>query len=278
MKEKKFKLLRWFIDFINLDMENLDYGERLKWVAQTLTVIDYGRYDIPQRPFPANMMPPDRYKDRPPLEQRFQEWSRGEQINKYQRVLRKFLSNIFDKIVSSSARAENWESARALGNFVDFCEQKKRVRIRLETPLMKDLEFQLGNNGEDLSYRIDKDKFMDTPFLLSIIASNDPDTLIIWFCRALEGAPLRVIKRCPECKKWFLHTSRREKRFCSNRCAARKTGRDKRHTLMKNDPEAWAKAKKDGAKRARKSYEGKVKEKLPGAVADRRPYKHKDDL
>jgi len=44
----------------------------------------------------------------------------------------------------------------------------------------------------------------------------------------LDGIPESAFKRCPECKKWFFHLSKRQKEFCSNRCASRYLTRKKR--------------------------------------------------
>jgi len=44
----------------------------------------------------------------------------------------------------------------------------------------------------------------------------------------LDGIPKSAFKRCPECEKWFFHSSKRKKEFCSNRCASRHLTRKER--------------------------------------------------
>jgi len=43
-----------------------------------------------------------------------------------------------------------------------------------------------------------------------------------------DGIQRSAFKRCPECEKWFFHTSKREKEYCTNRCASRYLTRKKR--------------------------------------------------
>jgi len=43
-----------------------------------------------------------------------------------------------------------------------------------------------------------------------------------------DGVHKSAFKSCPECKRWFIHFSKREKEFCTNRCASRYLTREKR--------------------------------------------------
>jgi hypothetical protein len=89
--------------------------------------------------------------------------------------------------------------------------------------------------------------------------------------RLLEDVPVNVFHKCPECQKWFAHFNKREKRFCSNQCAARHGVRKSRAELKNGNPDKYEEELKAGATRARKSYEKHIERGKP----ERRPYKHK---
>lgn len=54
---------------------------------------------------------------------------------------------------------------------------------------------------------------------------------------AMNGVPLKAFCKCPECGKWFVHLSKREKQFCSNRCASRYGIREKRKEAKRPNDE-----------------------------------------
>ena len=99
------------------------------------------------------------------------------------------------------------------------------------------------------------------------------DIVAFHFIRSLDGIKRDIFYSCPECDNWFIHTSKREKIFCSNKCAARKVSRERRAKLKANDKKdgKYSAILKKGAERARKSYEKKVPQGKPA----RRPYKYK---
>jgi predicted anti-sigma-YlaC factor YlaD len=92
------------------------------------------------------------------------------------------------------------------------------------------------------------------------------------FLHALDGLIIGHIRNCPECYQWFLHTSRKAKRYCSTRCANRKAVRDRRKRIKLEDPETYEKELRKNAERAREYYESKIERGKP----ERRPWKYKD--
>ena len=45
---------------------------------------------------------------------------------------------------------------------------------------------------------------------------------------SLQGMPVSALMQCPDCKKVFVHTSKKQRTYCSNKCAARSNVRVKR--------------------------------------------------
>ena len=269
--------LRWFLDFLNTDLENLAMGDRLKWIAETLTVLEYGRHDIANRPLPNNIVPPQRWNDAPPLEDRIQEWTKGRQLNECQDYLGEFFKGMMESIKGVLDRKGEWKEAKRLENYFCFAQIENPIKARLETPLIEP-EFKTENEGKRISYRIKRELLKETTIVFSTKASSDKDTLLFHFCRALEGTPMGALRQCPECGRYFLHVSKREKEYCSNRCAARKGTRDNRRRMKEDDPEAYKEELKKGTKRARKSYVQRTQKKASGqnVKIDRRPRKYKD--
>jgi hypothetical protein len=77
------------------------------------------------------------------------------------------------------------------------------------------------------------------------------DLLMLRFLQSLNGIATGAFHQCPECNKWFINVSKRNKIFCSNRCAARKGSREIR---SRNGEKLKAASKK----RAKKSYARKM--------------------
>jgi len=92
-------------------------------------------------------------------------------------------------------------------------------------------------------------------------ALGKDNRLLLVFLRNISGLQTKCIKQCGECGEWFFHFSKREKFYCSNKCAARKGNRERRVRLKEENPEASGKELSENAQRARKSYERKAKAK-----------------
>ena len=108
------------------------------------------------------------------------------------------------------------------------------------------------------------------------IIEDEIDTVKNDFMTCLDGVPVTSIKRCPECDNWFYQPTKKEKIYCNNRCASRYIVRKKRREQKEATSEQYREEKTNGAKRARKSYEKKIREATPKAKIARRPTKHKE--
>ena len=67
---------------------------------------------------------------------------------------------------------------------------------------------------------------------------------------------------CENCSKVFLHTSLRDRSYCTNTCAALISSRKRRARIKKLDTDAYRKEKEAGRLRAKKSNERKKKRLL----------------
>lgn len=100
---------------------------------------------------------------------------------------------------------------------------------------------------------------------------GNEDAFLFHFIRSLEGVPITAFRQCKECWNWYLHLSKRDKRFCTNACASRYGARSRREKLKKN-PAAYEEELEKNRERAHEAYVRKTKEKTSGKV-QRRPRK-----
>ena len=66
-----------------------------------------------------------------------------------------------------------------------------------------------------------------TRLVLRATGESIQDTIIYFFFQAVGDLPLSALKRCPECRGWFVQTSVRERVYCSSRCATKKGNKDR---------------------------------------------------
>lgn len=111
----------------------------------------------------------------------------------------------------------------------------------------------------------------------SNIDSSITEKVLFHFLYSLHNLPISAIYQCPECSKWFIHTTKRERIFCSNKCAAKSGVRRKRASIKSDDPDEFNKELREGATRARNSYVRRQKQRNKNAIVKRRPTRHKDD-
>ena len=112
-------------------------------------------------------------------------------------------------------------------------------------------------------------------FILSV-GGQDQQALVErlkWdFMQALAGLPREALGKCPECGTFFV-IKRKGARFCSGKCSARCSTREKRHQI-KDDPAAYERYLADERERAHGKYAMKVKAES-GGLAVRRPRNQK---
>jgi hypothetical protein len=116
------------------------------------------------------------------------------------------------------------------------------------------------------------------PLVITTVPPRDASGVVLKFLEAIAGFELHDFDQCEECGKWFVRVTRKDKRFCSHVCSARKGNRDRYRVRMQSNPEAHERALRDGQDRAHKSYERKTKAKHgPRVKVERRPRKKKQE-
>lgn len=260
--------LDWFLDFINMDLGTLSPGDVVK-VSTEISLILLGK-SLDDSTGPITewaykllhewQLSEDKGKGKGKGKGRLNLESCQERLSDYLtnmfNVIDKATKPIYSVEINTGEKKkffENGFSDRQILGFIDT-----QVRIEATFNLPSDLE-AIG------------DRIINTVYK----TGSHQDTLLIHFIQALNGIPLGAIRKCTECGNWFLHVSKRVKLFCSNKCAAKKVSRERRERLKKESSEAYNQELKNGAKRARKSYEKKVRGKTPKAKIERRPRKHK---
>ena len=264
--------LEWFFDFINMDLSTLSPGDVVKVSTEISLILHSESLDKFMGPLKKERT----YKA-------LHEWllSEGKEIlnlESCQQRLSDYLTNMFNVIDEASKPIYSADTKTGeISVDINTGEKKifsehgfygRQILEFIDTQVRIEATFNLPSDLDTIG-----DRIINTIYK----AGSHQDTLLIHFIQALNGTLIGAIRKCPECGNWFLHVSKRVKRFCSNKCAAKKVSRERRERIKREGIEAYNQELKNGAKRARKSYEKKVKRKIPMAKIERRPRKHKDD-
>lgn len=261
--------IEWFLEFCNLKLNELSFTRLNKLATDSLTIIQGMAPYLFNGPY-QECMPDRRWKFKT-------SWNQSnfyEKLKACQDGLKACLIRGMKEIND----IKKWTPVPEAKNWICYGEIEAEMIVRIETPL---IEPELKPKMDGLLSRLPENKISQAPINMAFKAKSDEDTLLIYFFQSLSVLKVGSILQCPECDKYFLHTSKRNKIYCSQKCAARKGSRKRREELKK-DPIAREKELRKGAKRARKSYENRITEKYkaknPKAKikVDRRPWKHKD--
>ncbi len=257
--------LEWFLDFINADLDTLTLSENMKLAVEVKLALDGS---IRWRVMSDYLL----MHGSDSLISLFDPDLRT--IKDLQAHLRIFFEGMTKKIEALRYYERNYAEQPLNGiNEVAELTTNIKARARIITPGLEDFESEDdyspprfgGLLGSLLGPNVIRVQFSP---------DNNKDALIFHFLQDIDGLPLIAIRQCPECKKWFVHLSRREKEFCSNKCAAKKTSRQRYQRLKENDPESYQRELEEAQERAHKSYEKRQAPKLaPGAKVQRRPRK-----
>ena len=183
-----------------------------------------------------------------------------------------------DKIVHLSDSEESewisFEKSNTIEMGVPLFPDPFQITLQIEAAVRIPLEYNYEENETKLRWRNDWRENSTISIRTEPIGSSERLLLFI-FLKSLNSLPLKSIRRCEECGRWFIHVTKREKMYCGNLCAARKSNRDRRIKTKSKDPTAYEQELKKSRKRARKSYEEKVKRDNPKAKIQHRPLKTK---
>lgn len=239
-RAKKIELrVQWFLNLINLDIDGLSDGDRLKWTSEALYMLEFGTPHVRARIYPV--------AERIYSEDKILQWISEGKLESCQERLR----DNFNKLIANiEMRREGLNSSI---NFISF-ETKTKVIVQTK------VSAAVG-------------KLDDAPFHVSLFSVNDEVSLLLTFFQSFEGISIGSFRKCPECSKWFLHLTKKKKKCCSNGCATRRSSRERREEIAKNDPDLHKKMREDAKERARKSYVGKMKKINPNYIIGKHPKK-----
>ncbi len=244
---EKSELLRWFLNFINLKMGDLDDGERLKWITEALYIIEFG---VPKQKLRRLV----RY-DKTATHKKISEWDNGTELEECHALVKDSTAAMMEKIRQAIDSGEG-SAPKLKGDHLSiFVELKTAATLRVQTKRYGTIPIK----ERELRTIID--------------AKTDAESLLLSFYRALDGAWIGSLRICAECRNYFHHTSKIKKQFCTNKCASRSHSRARREKIKAEDKEKYEADKKKGRERARKSYE---KSTPPGSKPERNPSKYKD--
>jgi endogenous inhibitor of DNA gyrase (YacG/DUF329 family) len=290
--------IQWFLDFINVDLNRLDLGEKMKLIGDALTIYyGFGPWLFSKRevvnllPWQSfdekdgSMMLPDPWGDKSALEEAVGDWLKEDKLTKCHKRLKTVFSNLMQNYRATlneivKQRQPYFESAVSLSmGQENFKNLSIHLGIPLEEPISKVDEFAeedlIGETEldevefadvdtdaielKDVRTRFHIETLKNTALILSLKSSTEEETLLLYFCIALQGTSLSLFTECPECGNWFIHTSKKKRIFCSAKCAMRKANRDRRKSIKDHDPDEYKKELTEGRKRAKKSYRKRTK-------------------
>jgi hypothetical protein len=265
MEKENLKLLKWFVDFAGTEVGKLDYGEMVKLTAEVHLLLANGLWNS----YGHSSL----FEQARRLSSKYDEKA-FERVDQLQRNFRADFDNILPKVdeVRESQHLDKWTSANAVSALSSIRVPAPEVLFSPRVSLHLPVQFKDGE--KEFLYRGKPDWRANATF--SIVSESESPSeaiLLALFLKCLNGVRVSAFARCKECKKWFIHSTKRKREYCSNLCAARRSNRDRRAREKAKDSESHKRELGQGAKRARKSYEKRVKNLLPGAKPGRRPRK-----
>jgi len=264
VEQKQKARLEWFLDFLKADLSKLSAGKRLLMIARMAVSLGFSDEEqpIPEH-VPWGWL--DQYRN-----------LRRQDLQSTQRRLIKVFDNIMETFQDVKGCQETME-----GNLVPT-EKDSALRsltaIPLEVRMTPLIALELIPDGDwDAGIascervKWAKHAVERASLRVNTLATNPQDTFLYYFLQSLDGLSLEALRQCEECEGWFLHSSKRERRFCSSRCATKHANRERYNRIKDEQPERLEAERKKGRERAHKSYEKRVKAVHPKAQVARRP-------
>jgi hypothetical protein len=261
-EQTRKKALRWFIDLINTNLDTLPISDKIKLTVEAVSIIDgmapwrFGDKNEILTPFS------ERLTDKIVIEKTLIDWRKNEKLKSCQIRLREFFA-IYMKNVNVARESANdkKKSISELNNYFPLAEARMQdFSLRAEVLVIPWEDIMIED--DDVFMNLSEEAIMQSPVNLVFKAKTDEDTLLSYLLMALWFSPLGSIRTCEECDKYFVHTSKKKKIFCSSKCAMRKANRDRRTRMKENEPDKYKMELDKGKKRATKSYKQRMKKKL----------------
>ena len=267
MNKRNIEKLKWFLSFISMDFEKCKTDEILKFHKDTLVFVAEGIIRAAS--------------------------SLSEVLKMEKKSFLKFL-NEFPLEIADSDNAIKLNGYRAnlittqneLNDvFKDFfrwiesvCSEKEAGSGEFGDIKIK-MHVNYGFIREEKKPDDCEGKNRTRVYVQEIVEGGLGRQISLVIVRCLSDIPLESFHRCPECNNYFINVTKKIKTYCTNKCATRFITRKTRQDQKKAQPNLYKKKLAIDAKRSRKLYEKKIKEKFPDSniTPERRPYKHKEE-
>jgi hypothetical protein len=246
--------LQWYLDFLDTELAHLS-AARLDELSKKLEII-VRRSDV-DRAATGSFTSAD--------------------IEGFQQRLRERFGVITHKMAELENYQEEQGRPSAEADFYpqfEMLDQDMKITVRVGSQIPHDV---LRHDEEGATVRPKPNAIDEAPFELAIHANSGPEeTLLFHFLRSFDNVRIGALRQCLECEKWFVHESRRKRKYCTGRCASRRINRDKRAMIKSTDPAAYQEELRKGAERAHRSYKKRTLAKVSAKV-QRKPIKHKSE-
>jgi len=269
----RVELLGWFLWFLNLKLEKLSPPEAMKVVTELEGAIRGAFYGGMVGDFPfADLIIQTRKtwgEQNPHLEGLLA--NGGHEIKKLQQVLGHLVESIYERFEN----AKNHVDTHLSPDRLDSLSSLARIKVTLDVEATIAAQRWTHGDGDDALW--EKAQMEEATCKLKTEASNFEDAIKFQFLSSFDGQSLSALRKCPVCGNWFLHLSKRQREFCSQKCAAKKTSRVRYKRLKESDPASYEKELVEGRRRARKSHLEKKKAEFGANVkVQRRPRKPRE--
>jgi hypothetical protein len=263
--KKDGSLITWFLSFLNVDLEDQSYGDMLKLVVELEGALRGHSYR--EDPYGDMMVTTGMALaiDDPAIRSLL---SNGcENVKRLQKALNEFVGGIKISYDKAKERAD----ALLSGEECDSLRVLGRIEVTLEVKAKLGASFGARGSEDSISGYYFEKKALDEATCWVRTSSKDMEDAVKYqFLRSFNDLPLKALRKCPICDKWFLHLSKREREFCSNRCAAKNISR-KKYAALKQDPLLYKQELEKKKEHNHAYYEREVHKVHPNASVPRRP-------
>jgi hypothetical protein len=263
IEKHRSQYLKWFIDFLNKDLGTLSPGEKMHLVYDVIIII-FGMGDL-LFGYEKTTLPPERWGIDKSVEEIKGEFFKGDKLKSYQKLLKDIFLDLLKNYKDAYDIVKKGRKPTSdLKHFFELKEILLNVNMKLRTPM---LEWEsLMKRENNLTALMTIETLIEAPIHLTVKAQKHEDTLLYYFFQALEGLPLKAIRGCIECGNFFIHTSKRKRKYCSNKCSMRNANRERRRRIKEKDEKKYKHELAEGRKRAKISRDKRIKKKLGNNV------------
>jgi DNA-directed RNA polymerase subunit RPC12/RpoP len=194
--DPKIKAIRWVLDLLADDLDSLSDLDLSKRILEAM-------YYFGEKIVLTGETPPEFWRE---VLKRIQLHLRG---------FLKSLEEVTEHVLASKDKHYSEELPSSLEVEIFFNIDPEKMTISYEPPWTR--------------------RTVDDEYVHISDAVFSDQKIVAYFYSLFDGLPTGAIKSCRECKKYFLHLSKKPKFFCSPQCGSRYLSRERRE----KDPEGY---------------------------------------